>query len=238
MNEPRHGQGLTLPPEIAPKSDNLWRSTLAFLRRDVKSFFSQSHQGRVSTESLVGPREFSGAPATVLAEPTPVESLVDEKKLSMLAFRRDALDWRDNFHVNLLSSLRTSHDAFVQQVQVDLANTSLFRVLIARESDQVLQDSFTRLVRLPLMTALRDEEAKLEICAVKWGVYGKADLTFDVSALDAECASLRDIGFKPSNRDQILSRCHDLILGPVGLMTVFGDQGLRLSRKLIDTRTP
>ncbi len=157
-------------------------------------------------------------------------------KLPEMAFRRDVIDWRDNFHVNLMNALSRSNDAFAQQVHAELADTSLFRKLVSRESDQVLQHSFTRLVRLPLINALLNEEANLNVCARKWGRGGKGDLTFDLSALNAECASLHDIGFKPSNRDLILSRSKEIIMGPVSLATVFCDQGLHLSRKLMNTK--
>jgi len=92
------------------------------------------------------------------------------------------------------------------------------------------------LVRLPLINAVLNEEANLNFCAQKWGRGGNGDLTFDLSVLNAECASLHDIGFKPSNRDLILSRSKEIIMGPAGLATVFCDQGLQLSRKLMDTK--
>lgn len=234
MNEPQYGPGLALNPDRAPKPDNLLRSTVAFLKRDIKSFFPSSDKKAESAEQGGATSKDSKTTGT---DPTgtTIESLVDESKLTGMAFRRDVLDWRDNFHANLMIDLSSLHDAFAQQVLVELANTSLFRKLVTRESDQVLQDSFTQLVRLPLIATLRNEEAKLNTCAIKWGVFGKADLTFDVAALGTECASLQGIGFKPSNKDQILSRCQELILGPAGLAIVFRDQGLQLSRKLMDT---
>lgn len=234
MNDRRYEPGLAPIPDMLPKADNLWRSTVAFLKRDVKSFFPRDGKDRSSTELRVDTSEDSGTPVSAPAEPS-IQSLVDVKKLPGMAFRRDALDWRDNFHANLMVTLSSLYDVYAQQVHVELANTSLFRMLVTRESDQVLQDSFTRLVRLPLIAALRNEEAKLNDCAKKWGVFGKANLTFDTGALNAECASLQDLGFKPSNKDQILSRCQELILGPAGLAAMFRDQGLQLSRKLMDT---
>lgn len=234
MNDRRYEPGLAPIPDMPPKARNLWRSTVAFLKRDVKSFFPRDDKYRGSTELRVDTSEDSGTPVPALAEP-PIESLVDVKKLPGMAFRRDVLDWRDNFHANLMLTLSSLYDVFAQQVHVELANTSLFRMLVTRESDQVLQDSFIRLVRLPLIAALRNEEAKLNDCAKKWRVFGKANLTFDIGPLSAECASLQDLGFKPSNKDQILSRCQELILGPAGLAAVFRDQGLQLSRKLMDT---
>ena len=235
MNEPRYEPGLALNPDRAPKPDNLLRSTVAFLKRDIKSFFPSSDKEGESTEQGGAASKDSKTTGT---DPTgtSIESLVDESKLTGMAFRRDALDWRDNFHVNLTLTLSSLYDTFAQEVHAELANTSLFRTLVTRESDQVLQDSFTQLVRLPLIATLRNEEGKLNTCAIKWGAFVKADMSFDISALNAECASLHDIGFKPSNKDHIISRCQELVLGSAGLAAVFRDQGLQLSRKLMDTR--
>lgn len=235
MNTPPSEIGIAQIPEKASQSDSLWSSTVAFLKRDIKSFFPLDDRSEAPTEQGEVASEDSGGPATTPME-VPIESLVDMSKLPEMAFRRDVLDWRDNFHVNLMNALSKLNDAFAQQVHAELADTSLFRKLVSRESDQVLQHSFTRLVRLPLINAVFNEEANLNVCAQKWGRGGKGDLTFDLSALSAECASLHDIGFKPSNRDLILSRSKEIVMGPAGLATVFCDQGLQLSRKLMDTK--
>ncbi len=235
MNDTHSEPGLAQIPETAPQSDSLWSSTVAFLKRDIKSFFPRDDRSEAHSERGEVASEDSDAPAPTPME-DPIESLVDMSKLPDMAFRRDVLDWRDNFHANLMNALSKLNDAFAHQVHAELADTSLFRKLVSRESDQVLQQSFTRLVRLPLINAVLNEEANLNFCAQKWGRGGNGDLTFDLSVLNAECASLHDIGFKPSNRDLILSRSKEIIMGPVSLATVFCDQGLHLSRKLMDTK--
>jgi hypothetical protein len=108
--------------------------------------------------------------------------------------------------------------------------------MLARPSDEILQDSFVRIVRLPLITALRKEEAKLNAIAEKWALFGKVELVFDGRKLNAECASLHDVGFKPSNQTLILSRIQVLMLGPAGVAEHFRDQGLHLSRKLLEAK--
>ena len=96
--------------------------------------------------------------------------------------------------------------------------------------------SRVRIVRLPLITALRKEEAKLNAIAEKWALFGKVELVFDSRKLNAECASLHDVGFKPSNQTLILSRIQVLMLGPAGVAEHFRDQGLHLSRKLLEAK--
>jgi hypothetical protein len=235
MNQNASEPGLVQIPESVAHTPSLLSSTVAFFSRDINSFFPRkkgrggaSEQGTVSSAVACTP-----VPASV---ETAIESLVDSRKLRELVFRRDVLDWRDNFHVNLMLELSKLNDAFAHQVHAELADTSLFRKLVSRESDQVLQDSFTRLVRLPLINAVLHEEASLNRCAQKWGMAGKGDLSFDLGVLDAGCSCLHDIGFKPSNRAMILSRSQELILGPMGLAAVFCEQGLQLSKKLMGTR--
>ena len=235
MNNIPTEPGLAPDPLKNPKSGSLWGSTVAFLKRDIESFFPRGDKdGESAEQGQIGRKDsVATAPAQV---DVPIESLVDVRRLPDMAFKREVLDWRDNFHSNLMITLSRLHDSFAQQVQVELADTSLFRKLVSLKSDEVLQDSFIRLVRWPLITAIRKEDVKLNACTKKWGVFGKADLAFDISALSHECTSLHHIPFKPSNKDLILSSSQELILGPAGLATVFRDQGLQLSRKLMDIK--
>lgn len=235
MNDTPTELGPAPVPKTTSKSGSLWGSTVAFLKREIKSFFSRGDKDEEPADQGLVACEDSATPAQVRVD-IPIESLVDLRKLPDMAFRREILDWRDNFHANLMITLSRLHVAFAQEVHAKLAATSFFRKLVTRKSSEVLQESFIRLVRLPLITAIRKEEAKLSVCAQKWGVFGKADLAFDIRALRYECASLHDIGFKPSNKNLILSRSEALILGPTGLVSVFRDQGVQLSRKLMDTK--
>lgn len=235
MNDIPTEPGLAPDPLKNPKSGSLWGSTVALLKRAINSFFPRGDKDGESAKLGLICHKDSVAPAPAQVD-VPIESLVDVSKLPDMAFKREVLDWRDNFHSNLMITLSKLHDSFAQQVQDELADTSLFRKLVSRKSDEVLQDSFIRLVRRPLITAIRKEDAKLNACAQKWGLFGKADLLFDISALSHECTSLHDIAFKPSNKDLILSSSQELILGPTGLAAVFRDQGLQLSRKLMATK--
>lgn len=219
-------------PENLQPTDSLWRKTVAFLNRDIKSFLPDGERDGNSIE--VGDAELASVAPTA-AEVT-VQSLVDFNKLPNMAFRREILDWRDNFHADVTITISRLQGNFNQHVRDELGNTSLFRKLITRSTDEVLQDIFIRIVRLPLVTLLRKEEAKLKASAEKWDLIGKVNLVFDLRRLNAECASLHDLGFKPSNKDLILSRIQTLMLGSAGLAQHFCDQGLHLSRKLLEEK--
>lgn len=233
MNDIPSKQGLSTLPEAALKPEGLWGKTVAFLNRDIKSFLRGSCEDGESVEQSATTSAEKGASAPTAP---PVESLVDVNKLPDIAFRREVLDWRDNFHANVTITLSRLHVIFVQHVCAEIGNTSLFRTLITRPTDEVLQDSFERIVRSPLIATLREEEVKLKVCAQKWGFFGNSDLTFDIGRLNAECLSLHDVGFKPSNKDLIVSRLQALILGPAGLAEHYRDQALHLARKILEIK--
>lgn len=214
-----------------PAPEGVWSKTVAFLKRYPKSFFPAEKGVGGATE----PKESWLEPVLVSVD-TPVTSLVDFNKLPDLAFRREVLDWRDNFHAAVTLAVARLEDSFIQQMQADLDNVSLLRKVLARPSDEILQDSFVRIVRLPLIAVLRKEENKLNAIAQKWDHFAKVELVFDTCRLNAECASLHDIGFKFSKKNMILARIQTLMLGPAGIAEHFRDQGMHLSRKLLETK--
>lgn len=232
MNELQTHPGSPNSPEKLQAPEGLWGKAVAFLKRDVKSFFPGDASDGVSKEL----NEAGCEPVAPTSARMPVESLVDFNKLPDLAFRREVLDWRDNFHADVTITVARLQDTFIQQIHAGLGNTNLFRQLFARASDEILHDSFVRIVRLPLIVALRKEEAKLNTIAQKWSLFSKVDLVFDIRRLNAECASLHDVGFKPSNQNLILARIQTLMLEPAGVAEHFRDQGLHLSRKLLEAK--
>jgi hypothetical protein len=232
MNDFLTQEALPRSSESRTKSEGRWDKTVAFLKRDIRSFFPGDETG----DEAVDFRGTTTALDVLSPSEPPIESLVDFGKLPDMAFRREVLDWRDNFHANVTNIITELQKAFVHQMDSELGDTSVFRKLITRPANEVLQDSFVRIVRMPLITALRKEEANLSACAQKWALFGKADLAIDIRMLNSECASLHDIGFKPSNRSLIESRIQALLLGPEGLAKHFRDQGLHLSRKLMEAK--
>ncbi|CAN7327547.1 hypothetical protein LJR066_001673 [Acidovorax sp. LjRoot66] len=232
MNNISTQAALSRSPENLAKPEGRWDKTVAFLQRDIRSFFP-SEEGKDETANLP---DTAAAPDALGQSEHPIESLVDFGKLPDMAFRREVLDWRDNFHANVTNIITELQQAFFYQVDAELRDTSVFRKLITRPANEVLQDSFVRIVRMPLITALRKEEANLNACARKWALFGKADLAIHMRMLNSECASLYGIGFKPGNRSLIEARVQTLLLGPEGFAMHFCDQGSQLSRKLMEVK--
>jgi hypothetical protein len=206
----------------SPKSGGLWSRIAVFLGRDIKSFLPRYKKMGAENDILKIPRV------------PPMEPLVDFNKLPRMAFRREVLDWRDNFHATAIITITKLRDDFVVQTCIELDKTSLFRKLITRSADEVLQDSFIRMVRWPLITTLRLEEAKLNACAQRLASFDKVNLTFDIRIMNAECISLHDVSFRPSNKSFILSQTQILLLGPEGLAEHFCKQANHLSKILLD----
>lgn len=232
MNDPQIPSGSPAFPKNLQANEGPWDKIGAFLKRDVKSFFSRDDKARTGNEQM----EAGSQPVASTLADIPVESLVDFSKLADLAFKREVLDWRDNFHAAVTITASRLQDTFIEQVDAELAKTNLFRKVVARPSNEILQDHFSRIVCLPLIAALRKEEAELNATAEKWALGGKVDLAFEIVELDAVCASLDDLAFKPSKKNLILARIRTLILGPAGIAECLRDQGTSLSGKLMEAK--
>ena len=214
------------PSDPVPTPTGLWGKTVAFLNRDVTSFLPGAAQGgSAEADRLVSPSTQRDDPA--------VESLVDLGKLQGLAFRRAVLDWRDNFQLDVTVMVSQCQDALLQKVDANLGNTSLFRRVIAQSAESVLQDDFVALVRRPLKNFLFEQEAKLATFARQWGLPGTVELVFSTQTLRDECATLRDVGFKPSMREQIRAQLQSLLMEPAGVADGFRAQAYRISSQLL-----
>ncbi len=230
MTDKKANENLPTPVEASQASGGWWQKTAEFLNRDVKTFFNSDGAKDALNEEVQEDMEPEEQPAAEAAVP----SLVDENKLPGLVFKREVLDWRDNFHADMFVILNELQATFIRHVEDELRAVNVFRKLLARPSDEVLQDGFVRLVRIPLTIALRDQEALLNASAAKRGMFGKVDLSFDLAALSGECDSLKGLAFRSSNKKTIDERVHILMHGPAGLAANFYDQGFHLSRKYIN----
>lgn len=218
---------LSTPSDPVPTPTGLWGKTVAFLNRDVTSFLPGTAQdGSAEADRFMSP--------SAQRDDLPVESLVDLGKLQGLAFRRAVLDWRDNFQQDVTLMVSQCQDALVQKMDADLGNISLLRRVVTQSAESVLQEDFVALVRVPLRNFLFEQEGKLAIFARQWGLPGTFELVFSTHSLQQECAVLRDVGFKPSNRALICARLHSVLMERVGIADGFREQAHRLSRQLLE----
>lgn len=211
------------------KKEGLWARFFAFLNQDIEEISP-------SDKKIAHAVEPSGVDIESQLNLQADYSLVDINKLQYMTFRRQVLDWRDTFHANMITTVTRLFDEFIQQTTSDLDNTHLFRKVLARPSSEVLQNNFTLLVRHPLITALRKEEMNFTACSRQWGLPKRVELRFDIRILNAECAGLNGLSFKPSNKELIVSRVQELLLGSGGVAENFCEQGHQFLRNVLDIK--
>ncbi len=204
------------------------RQMVEFLNRDVRSFLP----------SVLAQVDKPIAESSGTVDPVLTDSLVDSRKLDCLAFRREVLDWRDNFHAQVTLTASALHEEFIQLIDAELNEVAFFRQLIARRASEVLQGPFVREVRVPLYSSLRQEEKKRATLDDKSTSHWQFNFTFKMQWSDSECDCLGDIGFKPTNREVIVSRIETLILGDEGIAATYREQATRLARQLIEEKQP
>lgn len=217
----------TITATVFPQApEGLWRKTIAFLNRDILSFLP-GRQPEVEQPTAESPASEDGER---------IDSLVDPGKLDYLAFRREVLDWRDEFHAQVTQRVSNLHDAFIQRIDSELDEVGFFRQLITKSASEVLQGAFIREVRVPLFSSLRQEEEKLAAHAGKWTLPGQLNFTFKKDWSNSECDCVGDIGFKPTNREAIHTRIKSLMLGDIGIAETYCSQATRLARQLIEEK--
>lgn len=199
----------------------------AFLNRDVRSFLPTSTQEEMPTLE---------SPAASVAEPIP--PLVDPSNLFSLAFRREVLDWRDNFHVQVTLMVSALHEKFIHRIDAELNKVGFFRQLNTRSAREVLQGPFTQEVRVPLYSSLKLEEENRAAEADKTTAQWQFKFSFKMQWPESECDCLGDIKFKPTNRDAIILAIEAMMFGDSGVAAAYRDQATLIARKLIEEKQP
>lgn len=215
-------------PSESRTSEKLLRQAVEFLNRDVRSFLpaSQTQEEMPTAKS----------PAAPVPEPLP--PLVDTGKLDDLIFRREVLDWRDNFHAQVTLTTLALHKKFIKRIDAELNEVGFFRQLITRPAREVLQLPFIREVKFPLNSSLKREEEKRAARTDESAGLWKFKISFKKPWPEFECNCLGDIGFKPKNRDAILARIETLLLGDNGIAAGYREQATHIARKLIEEKQP
>lgn len=113
----------------------LWRKTVEFMNRDVRSF---QPSGKKQTGKVP---EAGQAPV----DTEQIKSLVVPGNVEYLAFRREVLDWRDNFHTHVTLTSISLHEEFVQWIDAKLDEVGFIRQLITKPASEVLQGERVRI---------------------------------------------------------------------------------------------
>ena len=134
----------------------------AFLNRDVRTF-------KWWGQNKAGP-EADGAPPTDFRtltappkEPDPeVVSEVDPGQVEGLRFRREVLDWRDEFHFQVTETASRAMKSLAEQVEHELENMNFLRLrLFTKPASEVLERHIESCVRSPMRRTTYIEQAAL-----------------------------------------------------------------------------
>lgn len=216
----------TSPPETSGMEGH-WRKTVEFMNRDLRSFLPS---GKKQTGKV--PEEAGPTPA----DTEQIKSLVDPGNVEYLAFRREVLDWRDNFHTHVTLTSFSLYEEFVQWIDKKLDEVGFIRQIITKPASEVLQGQFIRAVRVPLYSSLIREEEKRAAMSDVLGSRWQFNFRFKMQWPDSECDCLRDIGFKRANRKAIHSKIEALVLGENGVAAGYREQATHIARRLIEEK--
>ena len=216
----------------APASSTLVDKVVSFLNRDVASFFGGARPGnhaakredREDTPQLAAP-----------AEPA-IASLVDPGHLSFLAFQRQVLDWRDNAHAEITSTMADLCRTFADHIDRKLEGLGLLGQFFPDPADEVLQHELILRIQEPINACLYRQEAALASITEKEAHTPKGSLSFRRERLITEDTYLSGLKFNSSDRAKIVQKLQAWILGPHGLADEFRDQTTRMADRLIQER--
>ncbi len=215
---------VTDPPGKISSPKELLRWVWKQLNRDIATFLPTN-----------GPQPRETAPAQLEGRPAVRPSAsVDHAQLTKLQSRRAILDWRDGFHIRATQRAQVLRDTFVDEINERLDGVGVVRRIFAKHASDVLQDLFIRTVRVPLFQYLTEEEHRLHSVLRNISARRQFGYIFEKDWSASECANLRDIRFKPANREKLRLEADSLILGESGLIRPFLVQADRIAQVLIN----
>jgi hypothetical protein len=142
----------------------------------------------------------------------PAAPITDSARLQTLDRRRQALRWRDHTHAELLRTAYALQDRAIQHIDNRLAQMGLMQKLIAPSADTVLRDWLLAEAVPPIDDWWKRERAKL--AGVQPGIVPSGSGDFD---LEKSVAWLAQERFQRSNRDLLVQKVREWLLGPTGL---------------------
>lgn len=199
---------------------------VALLQRDVRSFFPGWKQ----------PEEAKPRPSETDGQPPSIHPMLDPTRVEYLAFRREVLNWRDEFHSRITQTAVELCNSFSLKIRQDLENESIFDRMRPRPACGILQDHFIRIVRVPMFSAVQQEQSELTELVKRWLPDATLDLAFPAPWAHSECDCLGNLSFTRKNQDEILTKIEALILGDNGVVDSYRNWATSLARNIIEER--
>lgn len=182
----------------------------------------------VEIQSSLTPDELQPPPLPSLT------SLLDEKLLERVKYRRTILNWRDESVVKLGSVGRDALNHFITHVYKLLDNITTLQRIFPDPVNEVLLDKFEAYVQ----AKIRIEAKKINTSLIDLLTIANHEMT-NVPLLHEnwpKTPSLRDCGFKPGNRYEITSNLRDIVMGKQGIVPIIQNRIIKITDELIEEK--
>jgi len=223
------------PPPSTAVGVKLQEGTLtkiwAFLNRDVRTLTLRSlNKARPETDVVVN-RDYQR-----LAEPE-IVSRMDPRQIEALRFRREVLDWRDEFHFQVTETAAQAKRMLAEQVENELANMNFMRLrLFTKPAREVLEGHIQSCVRTPLRKTVQIQQAALRIHLQTWLPQCQESVSISVMWPKLEWDTHLALKFTTDNRVSILKVLSELITGENGLADKHRQWATQYSDQILERR--
>lgn len=224
------------PPAVGdwPRNGTLGK-VWAFLNRDVRTFkrWRQNKPDPETDDVRLAETKNLTEP---LKEPEPeVVSEVDPRQIEGLRFRREVLDWRDEFHFQVTESAAQANKTLVEQVEHELANMNFLRLrLLTKPASDVLECHIEACVRSPMRRTTQIEQAALRQRLLTWFPHRQETASIWAMWPKLEWDTRLALKFTADNRERILTILGEMILGENGLADQHRQLAIQYSAKILE----
>jgi len=147
-----------------------------------------------------------------------IPSEVDPGLIEHLRFRRELLDWRDEFHFRVTECATQAEQALTEKVHQELSAMGfLRRRLFTLPACEVLADHIESAVRAPMRSTMQAQQATLNARLQSWFLDREQSPRHFVMFPKLEWDTRLSLKLTADNREHILAELHQLILGSNGI---------------------
>jgi len=194
-----------------------FREMWAFLNRDVRTFKWGWNKPRPATDAAQPP-EFKTLTAPLKEPESEIVSEVDPRKIEGLRFRRQVLEWRDEFHFKVTETALRAQKSLAEQVDHELANMNFLRLrLFTKPTSEVLEVHIESCIRSRLRRTVQIEQAALRQHLLTWPPHSQDLSRIWIMWPKLEWDTRLGLKFTADNREEILKVLANMILGENGL---------------------
>lgn len=188
-----------------------------FLTRDVRTLKWWGQNKPAPEADDLSPPVLKTPTESPEAQTPEIVSEVDPQKIEGLRFRREVLDWRDEFHFEVTETASQAKKMLAEQVEHELASMSFLRRLFAKPASETLEVNIESCVRSPMRRTRKRQEAALRKRLLTWLPHREDSAIVRVMWPKLEWDTRLALKFTTGNREQIQAVLRELILGENGL---------------------